>query len=70
MTIYREDGYFIAECDTCGDTFDTEVREFYLVPETIKQAGWDITKDAHRSWTHKCPACVKEEMNPQSDFEV
>lgn len=70
MTIQREDGEFVAECDACGDLLFTEIREFYLVPETLKQAGWNIVKERNGTWVHKCPECVKEEMNPQNDFGV
>lgn len=70
MTIQREDGEFVAECDLCGDMLYTEVREFYLVPETMKQSGWGITKNRDGTWTHRCPQCVREASNPQSDFEV
>lgn len=70
MTIQREDGYFVAECDDCGETLDTEVCEFYLVPGAMKQAGWEIKKELDGTWTHRCATCWRERMNPQADFEV
>lgn len=70
VAIHKEYGTFVAECDGCGSILDTEMREFYLVPETLKQSGWQISKPRDGEWTHKCPHCVLASFNSQSDFEV
>lgn len=71
MTLQREaHREFVAECDDCHDLLYTGVTEFYLVPETLKQNGWDITKNRDGTWTHRCGTCWRAAMNPQADFEV
>ena len=69
MSIIRNHGFIVFECDDCGETLETGVKEFYLAPEAAKQEGWDISK-ANGEWIHRCPECYAEYMKPQNDFEV
>ena len=68
--IQRETNGFVVECDECGELLETDLHEFYLVTEEMKQSGWSISKEQDGSWTHRCPSCFLEQKNPQNDFEV
>lgn len=69
MSTTRNYGYIVFECDDCGETLETSVKEFYLAPEDAKQAGWRISK-TNGKWTHRCPDCDDTARSSKEDFEV
>lgn len=57
MTIERDDdGYFVVECDNCGDIEALPVDDFMEFVEEIKELGWQPYQYGG-VWNHKCPLC-------------
>lgn len=63
----EKDGTFIASCDFCSETIDTETDDFHDAVAIMKREGWKIFKGKRQEWQHKCPACVEDEA--EGDFE-
>jgi hypothetical protein len=54
--IVRQYGKIIFECDECGDTFESNTREFDEAWENAKDEGWRAYKE-DGEWCHSCPDC-------------
>lgn len=53
---------FVAECDSCSETFDTGCdREdgFHQAVSVIKKEGWAISR-RKGEWIHTCPSCQED----------
>lgn len=68
LTMITKDGlfYFVAQCDACSETLETDEDEFYSAVAVVKRAGWEISKDDNGDWQHKCPSC----QSVEKEFEV
>ena len=56
----RQFGQIIVECDACGDTLQTETKDFAEAREVMQREGWKVRAEGHgRSavWYHGCPQC-------------
>jgi N-acyl-L-homoserine lactone synthetase len=50
---------YVAECDFCAETFDTDKDHdegFQAAVQAMKREGWKIYKE-DQDWRHKCPCC-------------
>lgn len=50
---------FIANCDFCSNSFDTDEDEFMPAVESMKREGWKVFKE-NGEWQHKCTSCVED----------
>jgi hypothetical protein len=57
MTVDRQYGRIIFECDRCSDPYETPDRHFDKAIARIKDEGWLVTKDGEM-WVHICPNCI------------
>lgn len=59
MSIERQHGEIIFECDECGDTLDTFTKRFDDALAVLNDAGWMAVKvDDH--YEHVCDKCSDE----------
>lgn len=56
MTLSRDRGLIVFECDECGDTEETETRDFAEAREHIRAEGW-TTQRSGDDWLHVCRGC-------------
>ncbi|WP_439392362.1 hypothetical protein ACRQ5Q_22465 [Bradyrhizobium sp. PMVTL-01] len=52
----RQHGKFVVECDSCGDTLQTDTRDFEEAREVMRLNDWKARKIG-RDWIHGCPEC-------------
>jgi hypothetical protein len=57
---------FIAQCDFCSETHDTDENDFHAGIDAIKREGWKVFKQSGE-WFHKCGCCQAESAG--KDFE-
>ena len=57
---------FIAQCDFCPDTVETEEHDFQSAIDEIKRQGWKVFKRGGE-WFHKCVDCQHGDVS--GDFE-
>lgn len=53
---------YVAECDFCSETFDTDRDRddgFIAAVDAIKREGWKVIKKGG-DWLHKCPSCQED----------
>ncbi len=61
--IDRQHGYVVFECDTCGESFDSETSDFDSAWNQAKRDGWRAVKlpaigiRGETEWAHECPNC-------------
>ena len=56
----RQRGHIIFECDVCGDTLETDMRDFTEARTAFNNEGWRSRK-LGADWIHYCAECgVKE----------
>lgn len=65
MSLEKHGLYFLASCDHCAETLDTEEDEWLNGIAAMKAAGWRIKKK-QGEWDHECSACLGDEGD---DFE-
>ncbi len=60
MSIRRDNGEFMAECEDCGATHYGGVEDdFKAFVDDLKKEGWKIRKDEDSGeWEHRCEECV------------
>jgi DnaJ domain len=56
MTIHRDHGNVVFECDGCDDTFTIDDPDFALSWTAAKRDNW-ITRKIGPEWHHYCPNC-------------
>lgn len=56
MTINRDHGLVMFECDDCGEVFDSEIHDFSEAWQAAKEEGWVAAKLGGK-WEHFCPEC-------------
>jgi predicted RNA-binding Zn-ribbon protein involved in translation (DUF1610 family) len=49
-------GNIVFECDTCGETLETEQADFHSALNMAKRQGWR-TRKFEEVWAHACPNC-------------
>ncbi len=59
MTIDREDGGFIVQCDTCLDVYEEVFKTFRAALNWVRLSAWvPETDDDGETWTHRCTDCI------------
>jgi hypothetical protein len=61
MTVIREYGNIIFECDACIETFETDTDDFHTAYEQVKKLGWKAVKLDSGEWEHRCSDCEDKE---------
>jgi hypothetical protein len=56
IMIDRQNGDLVFECDTCGETFESETSDFNSAWNQAKRDGWRVKKIGTQ-WVHSCPNC-------------
>lgn len=59
MTIDRQHGDIVFECDGCGETLETAQADFGAAFNFVKREGWRAKKIGN-VWSHYCDACNEE----------
>lgn len=67
MSLEKEGGTFIAQCDFCSNYIDTNETDFMSGIDVMKLKGWKVFKDGIE-WQHKCDSCQASEH--EKDFDV
>lgn len=57
MSITRDHGEIVLECDKCSETIETGEEDFNAAWNEAKTQGWRAYKEDDE-WCHSCPACV------------
>lgn len=52
----RQHGKIVFECDVCGETLETDEREFAEAKAVLDDEGWRARK-LGADWMHYCPEC-------------
>lgn len=53
----RQHGRLVFECDACGQTLDTETREFNEALRMMRDASWRA-QQVGGDWVHTCAGCA------------
>ncbi len=59
MSIRRERGEIVAECNECGAEYPGGTLEWGQFIMDLKDEGWRFRK-VNDEWEHRCPDCVGE----------
>lgn len=68
MTLSKHGFYFIAECDHCSETLETDADDWHGGIAAMKAAGWRI-RPVGGEWDHKCGCCQADSGPSADDFE-
>lgn len=60
MTLQKDGRTFIASCDECPETIDTERDDFTEARTAITKFGWRTFRGPDGKWANACPLCVAE----------
>jgi predicted RNA-binding Zn-ribbon protein involved in translation (DUF1610 family) len=52
----RQRGNIVFECDVCGETLDSDTRDFGEAIRALKNESWKARKIGV-DWVHACPGC-------------
>lgn len=64
MTISREQGFIVFQCDAkrCSEIFETEEKHFEAALDLFKEeSGWAMRKIGNE-WQHVCADCQENEI--------
>ena len=53
----RIHGEIYFECDSCGDTLETDTKNFPEACTQLKSNHWRARKLSNTIWVHECPQC-------------
>jgi hypothetical protein len=67
MSIDRQHGKIIMECDECTETKEGDGIDFHVFIEEAKKEGWAVSKIL-QEWQHICPGCLRS-MAEEMDYE-
>ncbi len=57
--IDRQHGDIIFECDSCGDTLESDTGNFESAINIIRREGWKASK-VGSDWIHTCHKCQRK----------
>lgn len=57
MTYHRIKGQHVFECDDCGETFESDAKDFSDAVAELKAKGWRFYAE-ERGWSHRCDGCL------------
>lgn len=60
----RIHGKYVFECDACGDTLETETKDFNEALRIMRDANWRA-QQVGSDWVHSCFGCADGE--PRND---
>lgn len=52
----KQKGDFVFECDSCGQSLETEQADFNTAINMMRRAGWTARKHG-KDWVHGCDGC-------------
>ena len=72
MTVDKQHGRFVFECDECTSTFEAPTTDaFFDALARIKEEGWIVTRNEDDTeWVHTCDACVMHPTKPMRRMPV
>ncbi len=53
MSLHRDHGEIVFECDGCGETLETLTTDFWAAAAKLKDEGWR-TRKRGQEWEHFC----------------
>jgi radical SAM protein with 4Fe4S-binding SPASM domain len=56
VTIARDNGDVVFECDQCGEILEGITSDFNAAWNRAKREGWKAVKQSD-AWEHSCPKC-------------
>lgn len=59
MTLKKDGRTFVASCDECPESLDTDEDNFAAARVTIAEKGWRTFMGPDKQFANACPACVK-----------
>lgn len=62
MSVTRDYGDVVFECDTCGEIIETHTDDFMDALSFAKGEGWIVSKDGD-DWVHFCNRNCFDERN-------
>jgi hypothetical protein len=57
MTVDRQKGNIIFECDACNETLETNTSNWDAAMNMLRHGGWKARKE-DEEWVHYCDKCV------------
>ncbi len=60
MSITRDNGEVVFNCDKCPEIVETGEEDFQEAFAGAKSEGWRAVKIGNE-WEHRCPTCVEDE---------
>jgi hypothetical protein len=64
--IDRQHGNLVYECDTCGETLETDTRDFDDARSQFRREGWHAQRNGSNHWEHRCGGCYDPEPSTKS----
>jgi hypothetical protein len=58
VTLKKDHRTFVAHCDECPESLDTDEDNFAAARVVIAEKGWRTFKGPDKEWANACPACV------------
>lgn len=62
MTITRDGGEIVFNCDSCPEFVETGEEDFQEAFALAKRDGWRARKEG-AEWVHDCPSCAEDRKN-------
>jgi hypothetical protein len=59
MSLDRQHGDVVFECDGCADTFETSTGDFDTAFAAVTREGWHALKTGD-VWSHYCETCWRK----------
>ncbi len=57
MSLTQDHGDHVFQCDSCGETLETNTSNFDSARNALKRAHWKPHKNPQNEWRHYCPQC-------------
>lgn len=64
MSLTRDRGKVVFECDRCGEALETEEKDFDAAREKLTAEGW-LTRKHGKDWCHYCGELCKNEADDE-----
>lgn len=55
----RQHGKIVVECDACGETLETDTKDFSEALRIMRAADWQARK-LGQDWIHTCFGCAEK----------
>lgn len=57
MTVDRQKGNVVFECDACNETLETKTSNFSAAMNLLHHEGWKARRE-DGEWVHYCDKCI------------